>query len=550
LRVQRSKEETKMTKRHVILSLNAVLLLAGMLACGLGAPAPTPTPTPTEAPPTDTPIPTVTPLPTDTPVPEPTDTPVPTATPTEGVDMARFDEASGAFSLDYPAGLEEIEKVDDMGDLGYAFSGPGIGALMFMTFSVVADEPMSGFEWGMVVDEVGPELMGEFGEEFGSGGEFVELSRQEGESGQHTLYLEGESTDGDMRLAIHLDESDGVLAMVFWLMSADEWLALETSVLESLDSLDWSPNVVRDQAGGAGTGLIEDTITLEPTAEAREMLSFEDPSGVFTLDYPADFDDVWELGTGGYGYAFADADESHYIRVFFGFLDDTALSDADWEDAAAAVIPNVLEAINEDAVEVYREEGDPGVHWVYVEMESAAAGTYGMVYVEEAEGILAMVMAEVPADEWPAWEDTLLESLKGFSWWPQAAHEVLAAEAPSEPTPTPESVVPEPTATLVPRPTATPGTSTGFDFPPDKALFVFYNYSGVDWNVDFGPYLLELPAKPPNEEYTVATIIIDPGTYMYQGHSPGGGYYMKNSQGGRDFEFTVAAGETYETSVR
>ena len=46
-----------------------------------------------------------------------------------------------------------------MGDLGYAFSGPGIGALMFVTFSVIADEPMSGFEWGMVVDEVGPELI-------------------------------------------------------------------------------------------------------------------------------------------------------------------------------------------------------------------------------------------------------------------------------------------------------------------------------------------------------------------------------------------------------
>ena len=155
---------------------------------------------------------------------------------------------------------------------------------------------------------------------------------------------------------------------------------------------------------------------------------------------------------------------------------------------------------------------------------------------------MAMVTAEVPADEWSSWTDTLLASLKSFSWWTQAARGVLAAKAPAEPTPTTESVVPQPTPT--------PGTSTGFDVPPDKALFVFYNYSGVDWNVDFGPYLLEIPAKPPNEEYTVATVIIDPGTYIYQGHSPGGGYYMKNSQGGMDFEFTVAAGETYETSVR
>ena len=189
------------------------------------------------------------------------------------------------------------------------------------------------------------------------------------------------------------------------------------------------------------------------------MISFEDPSEVFTLDYPADFDDVWELGKGGYGYGFADADESHYIRVFFGFLGDTALSDEDWEDAAAAVIPNMLKAINEDAVEVYREEGNPGVHWVYLEMESAQAGTYGMLYLEETEGIMAMVTAEVPADEWSSWTDTLLASLKSFSWWTQAARGVLAAKAPAEPTPTTESVVPQPTPT--------PGTSTGFDVPPD-----------------------------------------------------------------------------------
>ena len=528
-----------MTKRRVILSLNAVLLLAGILACGLGAPAPTPIPT--EAPPTETPIPTVTPIPADTPVPEPADTPVPAATPAVGVDMARFDEAAGAFSLDYPAGLEEIKKVDDMGDLGYAFSGPGIGALMFVTFSVVADEPMSGFEWGMVVDEVGPELMGEFSEEFGGGGEFVELSRQEGGSGDHTLYLEGESTDGDMRLAIHLEESDGVLAMVFWLMPADEWLALEASVLESLDSLVWSPSVVRDQAGAADTGFIEDTIALEPTAEAREMVSFEDPSGVFTLDYPAEFGDVRELGTGGYGYGFADADESHYMLVYFGFRDDAALSDADWEDAAGAVIPNVLEGVNEDAVEVYREEGNPGVHWVYVEMESAVAGTYGMVYVEESEGILAFVMAEVPADEWPAWEDTMLASVSGFSWWPQAAHDVLAAEGPAEPTPTPEPVLPEPTATFVPQPTPTPDSAPGI--PQGKGGLIMLNCLSQVVTVDVIPdgVFQELSPASGADCFAGQPIFVDPGEHILRASiagMPSQGEATISIQAGRYLEFT------------
>jgi len=208
------------------------------------------------------------------------------------------------------------------------------------------------------------------------------------------------------------------------------------------------------------------------------MVSFEDPNGVFTLDYPADFGDVGEFGTGGYGHGFGDADEYHYIRVYFGFLEDAALSDADWEDAAAEVLPSVLEAINEDAVEVYREEGNPGVHWVYVQMESAAAGTHGMVYLEESEGILATVIAEVPADEWSSWTDTLLASLKSFSWWTQAARGVLAAEAPAEPTPTTESVLPEPTATLVPQPTPTAPASSSFAPEPGRSrLYVGNKYN-------------------------------------------------------------------------
>jgi len=229
---------------------------------------------------------------------------------------------------------------------------------------------------------------------------------------------------------------------------------------------------------------------------------------------------VWELGTGGYGYGFADAGESHYIRVFFGFLDDTALSDEDWEDAAAAVIPNVLKAINEDAVEVYREEGDPGVHWVYLEMESAQAGTYGMLYVEETEGIMAMVSAEVPADEWSSWTDTLLASLKSFSWWTQAARGVLAARAPAEPTPTSESALPEPTATPKP-PAPTPTESAGSQipeewFPPSgKASIVLVNEGSMD--------LVFTMANQENilVAHTTKVAIFEPGTHTYTASAPG-----------------------------
>ena len=86
-----------------------------------------------------------------------------------------------------------------------------------------------------------------------------------------------------------------------------------------------------------------------------------------------------------------------------------------------------------------------------------------------------------------------------------------------------------------------------FEIPPGMALFVFRNYSGEDWNVDIGPYFLQVPANPPDQEYIHATIAIEPGTYKWQAHSPGGGYYITDEHNNTYFEFTVAAGEMYGT---
>jgi tetratricopeptide (TPR) repeat protein len=87
-----------------------------------------------------------------------------------------------------------------------------------------------------------------------------------------------------------------------------------------------------------------------------------------------------------------------------------------------------------------------------------------------------------------------------------------------------------------------------FDIPPGKALFYFANYSGEQWNVDIGPYFLEVPANPPGQEYNLVTIVIEPGTYTWQAHSADAGYYITDSNGNKSFEFTVAAGEAYGTS--
>lgn len=84
--------------------------------------------------------------------------------------------------------------------------------------------------------------------------------------------------------------------------------------------------------------------------------------------------------------------------------------------------------------------------------------------------------------------------------------------------------------------------------PPGKALFYFRNYTGEHWIVDVGPYSLEVPPNPPGQEYYLATMVIDPGTYTWQAHSVDGNYYISDETGSnRAFEFTIAAGEAYGT---
>ena len=57
-----------------------------------------------------------------------------------------------------------------------------------------------------------------------------------------------------------------------------------------------------------------------------------------------------------------------------------------------------------------------------------------------------------------------------------------------------------------------------------------------------------MPARPAGEEYAVEVLSLDPGSYTWQAHSPGGDYTITDSEGRRSFEISVVEGEivTYE----
>ncbi len=445
--------------------------------------------------------------------------------------LARFDEAAGVFSVHYPPDFRQVRRLPAGSDsYSYTFGTDAGDAALAVSFTVFSDEALTDDEWELVLAILGPDvLLAGLGDIFEV--EFAEGQREQGESGAHTLYWDGESAAEELRCALRVEESDGVLALIAIAAPTDQWAERQDLFQESLGSLAWSPEAAREQIGVSSVTedeadateiasdiLIEpspepsdtpevveniedgdtpavetpegtetpelmgtprhneipedvdvieldeidggvespdtgptpadvDVIQVEETPASSETTTFEDPDGVFRLTYPAEFENAQgpSMDEGNYVYAVWIGDGSHYIAVVFNSLADEALSDEEWEQAADPMIEAAADNFAEDATQKFRTVGDWGEHWLYIELDSKSADARAFYYMNEAEGVLAMVLGQVPRDEWLDWEDRLVEAVDTFVWWPDAAREVLTSEQPIEPEPSEDVVEPEPT---------------------------------------------------------------------------------------------------------
>ncbi|MBN1976188.1 MAG: hypothetical protein JW918_02205 [Anaerolineae bacterium] len=155
------------------------------------------------------------------------------------------------------------------------------------------------------------------------------------------------------------------------------------------------------------------------------LVPFEDPEGIFTISYPPDFDEIeQELGEEGYASTFEAPGDSSLIYVFFGSLGGS-ISDDQWANFAEGYSLAGMSGFGEDTVELDRKLGDPGTHVLFLEVESKETNVHGLAWVEESDGILAVVVLVVPIDEWPEREADLRASLDSFTWSPETARAVL-----------------------------------------------------------------------------------------------------------------------------
>lgn len=92
-------------------------------------------------------------------------------------------------------------------------------------------------------------------------------------------------------------------------------------------------------------------------------------------------------------------------------------------------------------------------------------------------------------------------------------------------------------------------TLPDFEVPEGKALFVFINYTHLDWNIDIGPYFLQVPGRAPDQESSISSVVIDPGTYSWKATSADGSSIITNPNRDTGFEFRVGVGEINVESV-
>jgi hypothetical protein len=160
------------------------------------------------------------------------------------------------------------------------------------------------------------------------------------------------------------------------------------------------------------------------TVRELALVPFEDPEGVFAINYPPDFDDIEEGSGEGYAYTFDAPGSSSLIYVYFGNVGQ-ALTDEQWNNFTEDYSLAGMSGFGEDTIELDRKLGKPGSHVIYLEVESEETDLHGLAWVEESDGILAVVVLVVPIDEWPARGADLRASLETFKWWPEAAQSVL-----------------------------------------------------------------------------------------------------------------------------
>jgi hypothetical protein len=177
-------------------------------------------------------------------------TPAPTelaGTPAVEGELANFEDPKGVFSLSYPATLSKVQPESREGEYRYSFSDAANVEVIYVSFIVLDEKPYSDDKWKVFADKFAPEMVTVFADSFGS--DTVELDRQLGGPGNHTLLQIMKSEKEKVRGVLYTQEDGGVAALLIWVVEEAAWPQREATVPDVLNNLTWSPQAVRAALG-------------------------------------------------------------------------------------------------------------------------------------------------------------------------------------------------------------------------------------------------------------------------------------------------------------
>jgi hypothetical protein len=165
------------------------------------------------------------------------------------------------------------------------------------------------------------------------------------------------------------------------------------------------------------------TITVTPPPLG--FLSLNDYSNVFSMYYPAEFDQVSVLESNQYmeyGY-FLRSTSGQYL-IWFYRLSETPLSDEEWKSRVNRMMSAWLsEKTNRTLISTRNSENEQ--HSFLFEAKDASINSYILYLMEESDGIEMTATALIYGDKWAVLRDNAIVSLDSIKWSSIEARKII-----------------------------------------------------------------------------------------------------------------------------
>ncbi len=175
-----------------------------------------------------------------------------------------------------------------------------------------------------------------------------------------------------------------------------------------------------------------------PGAEKEyKVTQFDDPNGVFSIQYPSEFEKVTigEENPNTYIYSFGEEySENPETKgiLFIGFaVAESPFNELQWQSIVSALGSAFLGTdTGENTFLVSTDISEEHKAFYEIKSKDQAGSIYMLLYLEESDGCLLTAFSGVKEENWGELRDTVYYSIKSIRWSPTKLIETLVKSKP------------------------------------------------------------------------------------------------------------------------